>query len=316
MSSCRLPILSRFSLPSKELLIKYINHTNNRDLSSNQIDFGTPVLLSEDGKTEVPISFQSETGWEQASNKLTYWRQELSKIPGCQRLTTSSDYDDHLGLLDDLFEQYGLLIEYDHVSFSDPSHGEDGVVDYTLTFVDHLIFFGSFTLQVRPTIEFLGTSITQLMDLREFYSDGNRNRVPVDLYCQNGELLLHEAVVTNHTTRSALELTLYSVLSDTPIVDPIPLVEILNLLTGDDWVCVDDEAPFNLKGSVVLYNGLRSEEHQVESPSYGYVMVIELGDLCQNLEGLITIGYRYSQPFQAGSSLGYPASPNTILTPR
>ena len=316
MSAFRLPILSRYSLPSKKLLINYINHTNNRDLNQDQINFGTPILLDAAGKSQVPVSFHESTGWEQSNKLLTYFRTEFSRIPGCERLSIYSNHTTQQELLDDVFAQYGLLLELQYVTIDQVSWDEDGVIDYTVTFVDHLIFFGSFALQVRPAMEFLGTSIGQMMDLRAFYMDGNRNRIPIDLYTPNGELLLNAEIVPDRTFRSALELALYSVLTNTPINTPIPAAGVMETLTGDEWLCVDNTAPFNLKGSVVVYNGLRTEQYQVESPAYSYVMVIEIGELCSNLQGLITIGYQYSQPFATGNLVNNPAAPMPIVAPR
>lgn len=317
MSSCRPPVLSRFSLPSKELLIMYLNRTNNRDLNKDQVSFGTPILLEGDGKTKVTLRFAVGTGWEQTQEDLVYFRTEFSKQRGCDRLTIHSEHNDHQGILDDVFAHYGLLLEPNLIELNPMGEMDvDGVIDYQVVFKDHLIFFGSFILQVRPCITFLGNTLGQLMDLREFYQDGNRDRVPVDLYCPRGELLLDESVIAQHTVRSTFELKLYSVLVNTPITDPIPVIEVLEVMTGDSWVCVDEPAPFNLKGSVIIHNGLRSEQYHVQSPAYGYAMVIEIGDLCSNLQGLITIGYQYSQPFQTGNLLGNPAAPNAILHSR
>lgn len=317
MITCRKPILSRFSKPGKELLIDSINYTNNRGLTSKQVDFGVPVLISPDGTTRIQVLFKDTTGWSPLEEELTYIRSRFSDIPGCSKLSIHSDYTDEIGIYDDVFEQYGLKLEPEYVTLTKVDEGEYGVVNYLLTFVSHPIFIGEVSLQVRPSLELLGTSIGQLMDLREYYLSGTMNKPPVDLYCPNGEMLLDSTVVPDNTQRATYELALFSILTDSPVQPGTPLVDILSSLTGDDWISeLGDPAPFNLNGATVLYNGLRTDEYQVESPAFAYVMVIELSDSCSNLQGLITIGYQYSSPYGAGMLLNDQAANPPIINPR
>ena len=312
MTACTKTILGRFNKPSKELMVDVINQTNNRKFTSNQLMFGEPVLMSDDGKSQVVVTFATETGWEATNEKLTYFRSEFSKMKGCERLSIHSDYDDVQGLLDDLFDQYGVLIEAEYIDLAREGEvDEDGTVDYLVTFKNHLIFFGSFYLQVRPSLELLGTTIGQLMDLREYYNNGERDKPFIELYCPRGELLLDSRSVPDPVSLAALEMELYSVLENTLIVGG-RMADIFDILTGDDWVCVDSPVPFNLYNAVVLYNGLRSSEHQTRSPKYPYSLVIELSDhYCSNLKGIITVGYMYNVPGRTGELLNDPG----VITP-
>lgn len=294
-----------------------INYTNNRGLTSKQVDFGVPVAISGDGHTRIPVLFKETTGWSPLNEELTYIRSRLTDIPGCERLSIHSDYTDEQGIFDDLFEQYGLKIEPEYVDLAEVSHDEFGSVNYLLTFVSHPIFIGEIELQVRPSLELLGTSIGQLMDLREFYKTGSTARPPVDLYCPNGEMLLDSRVVPDRTVLNAYELALFSTLSDSPILAGTPLVDILTSLTGDQWVCeAEAPSPFNLHNAIILYNGLRTEQYHVEAATFGYTMAIELSDFCENLSGVITIGYQYSTPYGAGMLLNDMSANPPIINPR
>lgn len=318
--------LDRFNKKSKELLVDFINAKNNRGLTSDQLVFGKPKLMSGDGLSEVDVSFDESTGWPHDQKRpLGYYRINLEVLIGNQPLTVHVLEDGDDALLKAIHEQYGLLLEKELVTIqlvtrnlpdSTPQdqlsgfEGEDAEEEptepevppyldnrnYRLTFKDdHLIFFGGLTVQTRRSIQGLGGTIDSLLDLREYYSDGKFDLPKVDLVFPRGELYVDETAYPDYEDRKATNAYLYELKADSFILDQDVLHLILQRLTGDAWVSKDEKGlDFNLFGSKVLYNGFVKVDYGLERGSYNYVLAVELGAKCANLTGVVKIGYQFS----------------------
>ena len=326
MQQSRTLKLDRFNKPSKELLVNFINKKNNRGLSPDQLIFGTPVLKQEDGLSEVEISFDPSTGWSAPDQKRTlgYFRTNLEVELNKQPLVVHVAEEGTDILLKAIEEQYGLVLEKDLVvvelvarDVSDsapvtevpgfdpeaaPEESEEEVVppyldnrNYRITFKDeHLIFFGGLDVYTRRSLELLGNTIDSLIDLREFYRDGNFDLPKAEMFFEGGELYINEENYPQYIDRKAAAALLYE-LPLGPIMVESELATILRKLTGDPWVVEDAEyIDFNLYRSEVIYNGFVKVEYGLKKAAYNYVIAIKLGQPCANLTGYIKIGYQFS----------------------
>ena len=68
---------------------------------------------------------------------------------------------------------------------------------------------------------------------------------------------------------------------------------ILAKLSGDSWIINSNAGDFNLSGATVVYNGAIANRPAAvpNNPAYTNVLVIQLGNLCANFGGLVTIWY-------------------------
>jgi hypothetical protein len=329
MSNCDYP-LNRFNKPSKQLLVEMINAFNGASLKADQLIFGTPVPVQDDGKTNITVKFQTNTGWSLDSRIITYYRIEATRHEQLSRLVLHAEsLPDTPALLDAIFQQTGVLLEpelievqeifggldadqsditnrvkqpflqgFDEVPAVPFVHDPDLDRNFKISFKpDHLIFFGSIVVIVRPAINLLGNNIARRMDFRDFYKDGVFGRPPVDLYIPQGVLLVgpqHSTVIGDSKQTQAY---LYEQKAGPIVAIDSQLHDILDRLTSDLWRYVPDATvDFNIYNSTILYNGLVSPEYSADDPRYSYVMVIQLGDKCRNLSGVLRIGYRYSSP--------------------
>lgn len=302
MYTLKKPRIARYSKPSKELLVDYINATNNKLLKPEQLQFGLPTVEGEEGLTAVDIQFASPNGWSEEVQRLMYRRVDLNQIMNNEPCAIHVPELTDEAIIAALHEQYGLVLEPALITIAlDGPPGEENPLpalqnnNYLITISgDHLIFTGVLKVVTRQSLTLLGATIDSLLDLRQFYSDSNDNLPPVDLILEEGELKLSDAFMS-HADRRTAESYLYTIPTGYVWTDLVNLPQLLRRLTGDEWVSVPDQAlPFNVHGSEVIYNGFVSVAHTVKDPAYNYVFCLDLSKWCNNITGVLKIAYRYS----------------------
>lgn len=307
------PRVGRYSKPSKELLIDYINFINNRKLLPTQLNFQTPVELDDTGLVSSDVSFSSDDGWSDEVEPLIYRRVDLNDLLNGAPLTIHTLTLDTPALLAAIFQQYGLLLEpallsvVEQISVSDAPAVDPLPYLQNSTFVitftaDHLIFYGSVTVITRASLTLLGGTIDSLMDLRQFYNDSNDNLPPVELIIKDGELEITD--VTLPMERGQCESALYVIPIGTVLNALSELPTWLRKLTGDEWVCIPDQSlPFNLFAAEVIYNGFVTVAQTVKDPAFNYIFCLDLSQWCNNITGILKIAYRYSDSKIPGNLL-------------
>jgi hypothetical protein len=324
------PRLSRFSKKSKDLLIDYINFKNNRGFRPDQILFGVPELIDPNtGLTHVELQFKEELGWSRDKAILAYKRVDVNQLMQNQPIVLHVSDDTPEAVYAALMEQYGWLLEPELADLVISSAGlesaagntqlsgfeaEDAPGDeeevpppylvnknYVLTFKpENLVYFGEAKIFTRRSAELLGTTIDSFLDLREFYADGKYDLPFIDLFGDAGTFYVTDEKM-DHDTRRAWESTLYELSAEQTIEVGIDFPKLMKLLTGDEWVISAEKAPFNLSGVKVVYNGFVSKDYTVPDPAFNYVVALELGPLCDNLQGIFKIGYRFSDSKTPGN---------------
>lgn len=345
MSNCA-PPLNRFNQPSKLLLVEMINKFNAVRLDATQLVFSNPEVLQNDGLTQVTVKFRDKMGWSPESRPVTYYRIEANRHEQLSRLVVHAEYlADSTALLKAVFDQCGVLLEPDLVEIteifggleSDQTdisnlitqpflNGFDGADDvpympdpdadrnFMIKFkANHLIFFGHLFVMARPALTLLGNTVARRMDFRDYYQDGIKGRPPVDLYIPQGRILVGDVWLDQKQAKT-VEAYLYEQKAGAITAVDSAMDKILKGLTGDVWVYTPDAvSDFNIYNSTVLYNGLVTPEYSADDSRYSYVMVIQLGDNCRNLSGLLRIGYRYSAPTVPGNRQINPASATPLF---
>lgn len=285
-------IIDRFGKPSKELMVDFINAWNRTRLTTEQLRFTDVTTLSDTGLAQVSIEFEHHTGWSSDSTPLTYYRYAVSSITNGAPIVIHTESLDPDEIYSAIYEQYGLLFERD-LSTLNLVQGEPEDDNFDLVIHDdHLIFYGTVRVIVRPAISLNETRIDSKMDLRLFYADGNRQRPPIELYATRGEFHVN-GLPTEH--QRLFEYELRKISEQSSIAETSPILDLLELLTGDEWVSVPEESPFNLYGARFVYNDRTSADYPITDHRYNYVLVLELGDLCTNLSGMLRIAYRYAE---------------------
>ncbi|MNP96531.1 hypothetical protein D3C85_91160 [compost metagenome] len=321
METIKKPRISRYSKNSKDLLVDYINASNNRLLKPEQLQFGLPTVEGPEGLTATDIRFASTNGWSEEVQRLLYRRVDINQLLNNEPLAVHVPELTDEAIVAALFEQYGLKLEPELITIEladvnfvviAPVTDAPGFQDadapdepeplpalqnsnYVVTISgDHLIFTGTFKVVTRQSLTLLGATIDSLLNIRQFYSDSNQGLPPVDLILEEGELKLSEAYMS-HDDRRAAESWLYTFPTGFVWTETEKLHQLLRRLTGDEWVSVPDQSlPFNVHGSEVIYNGFVSVAHTVKDPAYNYVFCLDLSKWCNNITGVLKIAYRYS----------------------
>jgi len=324
------PRLSRFTKKSKDLLIDYINFKNNRGFRPDQILFGIPELIDPNtGLTHVELQFKEDLGWSRDKAVLAYKRVDVNLLMQNQPIVLHVAEDTEEAVYAALLEQYGWLLEPEladlvisTVGFESAAsntdlvgfQAEDGPSDpeaapppylinrnYLLTFKPgNLVYYGEAKIFTRRSVELLGTTIDSFLDLREFYADGNFERPFVDLFGDAGTFYVTQEKM-NYDRRREWESILYELKPEQTIAMGNDFPKLMKILTGDEWVVSDQKVPFNLSGVKVVYNGFVSKEYSVPDSAFNYVVALELGPLCENLQGIFKIGYRFGDSKTPGN---------------
>lgn len=310
----RLPI-NRYGLPMYDILVDYINHQNNRNFPTTFLAFSEPTPIGEDGLVTVEVSFTSESGWSLADpGTLEYKRQFISDAVPNRLLTIHTTEVNETAVIAALLDQYGLFLDAGTYRLVETDESGEVLVDplpefevnddrwFSLIMENtHLLLEGSVPIRRVASISLLGTTISRLLDIRQFYTDVSSGRFPTEMYVSNLCMI----------SGSRLGQWLYYVKEDNLMSDHV--LETLKELTGDEWVLSEDPHDFNLYGFQVVYNGLSSDEYKTTDPNYPYVLVISLSELCTNLQGVIAIGYRNDRKQHPGYIGGRDIRPVGIL---
>lgn len=299
---------SRFSLPAKETLVSWINEKNNRGFSSNQFTFGTPVRVDDNGVVDVPFTYLT-TG---EKSNIRVQRINLSLVPGLRSISIHSENLSKETILKSIYDQYGLFLDEDFIeliidkvtlsketvelngfNISNDSTPDIGGIDYKLVITDdHLIYEGNINLKVRKSLLTNTNTIARTLDLREFYSQSDEVKPYIETYQPSGYWSVEES---KYYHRREVESKLYAI-DKGDVIDYNLLANLLTRITKDKWVSSEKHKPFNIKNSNVLYNSLSSKYPELGPVTHSYILVLELSELCSNLQGRVNILYRYSRP--------------------
>ena len=326
------PRLHRFSKKSKELLVDYINFHNNRRLAPEQLKFGIPVLKNETGLSGVDVGFADSTGWGSETEEMLYQRVELRTVLRGQPLVIYTPGYTVTDIVGAIFDQYGILIEPEFIDLQLVTRDfDDAAANNALTGFDaedvpaveppevippylenrnykivfkntHLTFFGDVDVYTRRAIQSLGLTIDSRMNLQDFYTDGNMGLPLVDVLIPKGEVYITRAKFPDLANRRGYESMLHALAKGWSIDKAWQLPLLLKELTGDAWNAGEEPGPFNLFGSKVAYNDFVSKDYTLENAGYNFVIAIELGERCNNLTGLLKIGYQYSDSQTPGNN--------------
>lgn len=345
MSNCE-PPLNRFNRPSKSLLVEMINKFNAVRLDESQLIFTDPEVVHDDGLTQVKVKFRENMGWSAESRPVTYYRIEANRHEQLSRLVVHAEHlADDAALLKAIFDQCGVLLEPTLIEITEIFggleadqadinnritkpflSGFDGAAEvpfvpdpdldrnFRITFkANHLIFFGHLYVMARPALTLLGNTVARRMDFRDYFQDGIKGRPPIDLYIPQGRILVGDVWLDQKQAKT-VEAYLYEQKAGAITAVDSAMDKILKGLTGDVWAYTPGTvSDFNIYNSTVLYNGLVTPEYSADDSRYSYVMVIQLGDNCRNLSGLLRIGYRYSAPTVPGNRQINPASATPLF---
>lgn len=300
----------RYDKPSDELFLDIINYTNNSAFQAGQLVFGTPEVI--DGSlTAVRVKPTDNVGWTGAA-LVRYRRLDLGRALNFTPMIDTSDTTPE-GILAALNAQYSLFLEIDKVTVTEVPRQlnvqvsttgltgfdtadapdvppavpfDEGVKDFVITVAsDHLIWFGSARVYVRPVLELMGRTIKQRLAMMDYFNQTDAAKVAI-------ELAVNRAIDATPVAASIKKLKKGDVLTELT-----PFVEIARRLTGDAWVSNASVRPFNVYQSKVLYNGFNQGEYFSGFASYSHVLAVELSEYCGNLAGTWLIHYHDPEAF-------------------
>lgn len=306
---------TRFSEPAKNTLVSWINERNNRGFYPSQFTFDAPIPVSLDGTVDIPFLY-NDTGERSA---IRVQRVDIGKVPGLSSMVIHSGAYSVQSILDAIFEQYGLYLDIDMVSV-DLNKSDlntllgNGILDgfnilgkgstddivpaievldcYITIKSNHLIYTGELVVRIRRSLLTNGNSIDRLLLLRDHYEQ-DPDAIPyVETYQPRG---LWSVEPSDQYDRRSAEAMLYALRDGDPLDYP-SIALVLKAITNTPWVADRKPSVFNIMGATVLYNGLASGHPGVAPLTHSYLLILELNELCLNLQGRIHIAYRYAKP--------------------
>ena len=306
----------RFYLDSKSSLVNWINVVNNRSFTVDDFIFDTPVSEGGDGWVRINGTYVPTD----EPMVLRVQRVDLSKLNGVEPLVIHVPSYDKKDIADAIFEQYGILLELDLFEMTitrmpieniigytlDGFDGSavpvlDPVIDYwngegTLTISpDHLTLEGTITFKVRSAMLSFENRIDSVLSLRQFYSNSDSLLPFVETIQPKGVWTLDKNHFGTMSVKKEVEAKLYEMsLSEDTIVDYVFIAQVLSSITNQEWISSQSPTPFNVMGSIIKYNGVAGEHPNVAPVEYSYLMILQLSDLCDNLQGDIHIAYQYA----------------------
>lgn len=318
------PHHGRYSKPSKQLLLDYLNYVNNRRFTLQQLDFGKPEQVDTLGLTRIeviPISGFIESH----STLITYERISLAKVFHCDSITVYSRRLDLKSILAAIKEQYHVLLEEPYFSLEQdstslievvgdqfldgfvapgqlplPELGDDVTYNYSealgdlilTTREDHLLFSGKLRVLVRPAMQLLGESIASRLSVRDFYRDHrDQYKIPIELVLKENPTRVKRQQFSQTPEYRTWVEKLIALKQDYLLGEGHELAQLAQRLTGDVWQACEEPAPFNLYGAEVMYNGVNTGDYYSGDQAYNKVLVLKLGDACTNLSGYWKINY-------------------------
>lgn len=271
----------RYNRPETEVLVDILNYTNRSNFTLEQIAFEVPTIIDQ-ALTRIVVKGTPAMNWTGTVN-LDYYRHDLALTFSKNPLVIDADPVDDLNLLTAILDQHHVLFDQLMVEIVRPDPDVPvipGVYNYTLRAKpESLIWIGETPLLVRRTELLIDRSIATKLNIREYFAETLSNKVPIELiYDVKYDASTHASVLNKFVKDSVLgEVT--------------PFATVAKTLTGDEWVGQPLEADFNLMGTTVLYNGRNTGDYFTGEEQFSHVVVLQLGDLCQNLMGNWLIHY-------------------------
>lgn len=342
MQQCQNPRLSRFNKKTKDLLVDFINARNNRGFDPGQFEFGDPVAVNDLGVTSLKFKFRDELGWGDDKHAFTYVRQDVNHLLGNAAIVIHVPDNSEAAIINALLEQYGWLVEPEFVEFEivtrditttapnvelpgfDAEESDETIPEplppaldnrnYVMRFKpENLIYYGEVKIFTRKSIVLLGQTIDSLLDLRAYYAPGHFQLPFVDMFANKGTFYVTDEKL-GYELRRSWEAALYGLAVGDVFADTSIFPALLTKLTGDPWHGDNKPGPFNLCSGKVIHNGFVSKDYNVCDPAFNYVLAVELGHLCDNLQGILKIAYRFSSSKDPGSLRYDPSSILPITT--
>lgn len=291
----------RFSLPAHDTLVSWMNQKNNRSFGIDEFTFSDPVVIAPDGWVRVegiyvpldqPVSLELQ-------------RVDLSLIPELSVLTIYVRSNEPENVLAAIHEQYGLYLNLNEVTLSfdelDDTSGTIVISD------SHLVWTGTLSFKIKPSIRLGDLSIDTKMNLREFYMTSDDEKPWIETLQPGGLWLVTRDKWHDHAEKRLVDSKLYNLDRNERPIDHDLLSDILTNLTGHPWVVNDSVTGYNVMGIEILYNGTSGNYPNVAPVGYSYLLILKLGDLCSNLKGNIHIGYQYANTLHPVYSTKSPA---------
>ncbi len=326
----RFSLVQKFSKPAYLTLVDWINEKNNRGFSLDQFVFNGVTPINDNGDCRIAFKFSDKTGWPQDEQLLVVQRVDISNVPGLAEIVIHSPEFTKVEILKSIFDQYGLYLDADLVrivparmplkrallnkyldGFDESSDPKKTVIDNTDRARDfqleilseHPTLTGFIPLFVRKSLSSHLGNVDSLMDLREYYVDGREDLPFVENIQPRGLWLVKRELYTNERVYKGVCNALHAyadgdvLLTDTFGASNLDiLLDIMREVTKRDWVVDGKASPFNLHSATVTYNGLTDPVVNTAPIEYNHMLVIELSNLCDNLQGTVRIAYKYASP--------------------
>lgn len=306
----------RFALNAKDSLVSWINLVNHRSFSSDDFVFDDPTNIQPNGWVTVTGTFLPTN----ESITLTLQRVDLSEINSLRTLSFHTPSFSKESIANSIFEQYGIYLDLDLFELDLEKQelssvlgdrlngfGDTGLAMEAPIFKGtgeatgkiyisprHLTLEGTIDFKIRTSMLSLGLDIDSVLKLRDYYSISDESKPFVETLQPKGVWTVDKNAFSPHHVKKEIDARLYesTLYPDIP-VDYDFIKQVLTAITGHAWSNVMDTVPFNVMGSTIKYNGVSGKHPNIAPVEYSYLMIIELGTMCSNLQGDIHIAYQY-----------------------
>jgi hypothetical protein len=310
----------RYNKPANQLLLDIMNMTNQTAIEPWQVKFGLPYPVSEPAPqinvqhlndynnhrptgntlTGIEVHPTPESGWRKSA-QLVYRRRVIQDLfVSVPFVIYCVDNSDEV-ILKALSEQYGLYLDKELVTleFVEVSLNEvlfrthmgsiletDACSDFVQPIAynliikmkpEHPIYVGEIHVYIREAVQFLNRDIKTTLEVLKYLGPEEHHKMPAEMILPNNRFVDHDYVMKNLKPGDLVEKW---------------IVDTAKAITGDDWVFTQNQNPFNLYGTKVVYNGLNTGEVYINDPKVSNILIVQFSDEhCTNIRGQWVIGY-------------------------
>lgn len=310
----------RYNKPAAQLMLDIMNATNQTAIEPWQVTFGVPYPVLEPAPqinvqhlndynqhrppantlTGIEVMPTPASGWRKVA-QLVYRRSVIQdQFISVPFVIYCVDTTDDV-ILKSLSEQYGLYLDKELVeiifvpvdlnevlfrthmgSILETDACSDFVQPIAYNVIikmkpEHPIYVGEIRVYIREAVQFLDRDIKTTLQVLNYLGPQEHHKMPAEMMLPNDRFVDHDYVMKNLKAGDLVNNW---------------IVDTAKAITGDNWVFTQNQNPFNLYGTKVVYNGLNTGEVYIDDPKVTNILIVQFADeYCTNIRGQWVIGY-------------------------
>ncbi|MGL5397345.1 MAG: hypothetical protein ACRDBQ_19010 [Shewanella sp.] len=262
------------SFTSKQNLLKLINAENRIEppLTDKDVDIGLPEVVSVEGRDSCVVLTSKMRGDEGSQVAVCYHRRALSDYTDVDNVFGDEDIRTTHDLLVPINERFNLnLIPED--------------------FEDHPVSLGNHTIIAKAdSHEWRKGAVIEVIKAIPLVDVITKTDLSGLVYPDHQNTAIGQAYVYSYPIDCTAVNYFLKLLAVDVDIDDNALSVVMNIVFHERWCAQDEPAPFNLRGAVVVFDGL-TKDLIGANPEFENVVSLRLSDKCTNLQGILNLHF-------------------------